>query len=322
MLPRGTAFYAPAGLLIGAAGALSLTIMVADRALSQGSQEASKAATGAVKIKGECISPNGNGVCNQCQVRLEQEVEVAGGGGSVIGSCPTMAAGRYDISMAIPVKLVPKKTGSGPMGTYFQLSASFAVQAYNAKGYKAEVLPNTGQMSWSWWTPPGMIVDKTDLIEIGQDAAADIAFKLADARYYVPSHTQGPAYRDGEFFVGKGAVIRLTGIPALASSPNAAKVRDFDAKTLAKVVPGHTTKAEVEALLGEPWRDAGQGDEHNPAADVWEYRGRDPQGDYTLDLEFDGRGITTLIAKIPDKTRVGTARVAPAASSGTRQQNK
>jgi hypothetical protein len=78
------------------------------------------------------------------------------------------------------------------------------------------------------------------------------------------------------------------------------------AQALAQIVPGRTTKAQLEALLGAPWRVvqfndcgeamAGQGDE------TWEYRGRSPDGTFRLHVEFDGHGTVHLIAEIPDKS--------------------
>jgi outer membrane protein assembly factor BamE (lipoprotein component of BamABCDE complex) len=96
--------------------------------------------------------------------------------------------------------------------------------------------------------------------------------------------------------------------------PESQRIRDFSDRTLAKVVPGHTTKADVEVLLGKPWRDTEldaedvpQGD---PSVDVWEYRGRDSHGTYRVHIEFDKHDVTALIAKIPDKTARAVARVA------------
>jgi len=81
---------------------------------------------------------------------------------------------------------------------------------------------------------------------------------------------------------------------------------DYSAATLYEVVPGRTTKAEVEALLGKPWRDTnllkGYAD-----ADVWEYRGHAASGGYRVHIEFNRQNVVTLIAKIPDKTGVGVS---------------
>jgi outer membrane protein assembly factor BamE (lipoprotein component of BamABCDE complex) len=88
------------------------------------------------------------------------------------------------------------------------------------------------------------------------------------------------------------------------------RARDFSAATLAKVTPGETTKTQIEALLGQPWRTTFSDDADEPGPVVWEYRGQDSNGTYRVHIEFDSHDITTLIAKIPDSTGEGPARVA------------
>lgn len=88
------------------------------------------------------------------------------------------------------------------------------------------------------------------------------------------------------------------------------RARDFSAATLAKVTPGQTTKAQIEALLGEPWRTSFADDSDEPGPVVWEYRGKDAKGTYRVHIEFDNHDITTLIAEIPDSTGEAPARVA------------
>jgi outer membrane protein assembly factor BamE (lipoprotein component of BamABCDE complex) len=86
--------------------------------------------------------------------------------------------------------------------------------------------------------------------------------------------------------------------------------RDFSAATLEKVTPGQTTKTQIEALLGQPWRTTFADDADEPGPVVWEYRGKDSNGSYRVHIEFDSHDITTLIAKIPDSTGEAPARVA------------
>ncbi|MFZ3238430.1 MAG: hypothetical protein WA417_15590 [Stellaceae bacterium] len=86
--------------------------------------------------------------------------------------------------------------------------------------------------------------------------------------------------------------------------------REFSAATLAKVTPGKTTQAQVERLLGKPWRTIFADDADEPGPVVWEYHGRDVSGAYLVHVEFDSHDITTLIAKIPDQTEEAPARVA------------
>ena len=93
-------------------------------------------------------------------------------------------------------------------------------------------------------------------------------------------------------------------------TPDPGTARDFSAATLAEVNPGETTKTQVEALFGEPWRTTFSDDADEPGPVVWEYRGQDPDGTYRVHIEFDSHDVTTLIAKIPDKTGEAPARVA------------
>jgi hypothetical protein len=77
-------------------------------------------------------------------------------------------------------------------------------------------------------------------------------------------------------------------------------------QTLAQIVPGHSTKTELEALLGAPWRivqfdDCGQA-MAGQADEIWEYRGSSPDGAYRLHVEFDEHGVVHLIAEIPDNS--------------------
>jgi hypothetical protein len=86
-------------------------------------------------------------------------------------------------------------------------------------------------------------------------------------------------------------------------------------QALAQIVPGHSTKAELSALLGAPWRivqfdDCGQA-MAGQADETWEYRGSSPNGAYRLHVEFDEHGIVHLIAEIPDNSGAsGTIAVA------------
>jgi hypothetical protein len=92
---------------------------------------------------------------------------------------------------------------------------------------------------------------------------------------------------------GLGAATAYAGVPL---TPQA----------LAQIIPGHSTKAELTALLGAPWRivqfdDCGQA-MPGEADETWEYRGTSPDGSYRLHVEFNDRGIVRLIAEIPEKS--------------------
>jgi hypothetical protein len=111
------------------------------------------------------------------------------------------------------------------------------------------------------------------------------------------------------------------GIVAAASCwASAAVAGDSDplSPALAQIVPGHSTKADLRTLLGQPWRvvqfdDCGQA-MAGQADETWEYRGGSPDGAYRLHVEFDEQGVVHLIAEIPDKSgdKATPAVVAPA----------
>jgi hypothetical protein len=76
-------------------------------------------------------------------------------------------------------------------------------------------------------------------------------------------------------------------------------------QALAQIVPGHSTKAELRALLGAPWRivqfdDCGQA-MAGQADEIWEYRGTSADGADRLHVEFE-HGVVHLTAEIPDNS--------------------
>ena len=87
---------------------------------------------------------------------------------------------------------------------------------------------------------------------------------------------------------------------------------------IAKIVPGRSSRSDVQALLGAPWRivqfnDCGMAMD-DQADETWEYRGADPSGGYRLHVEFGDNGVVHLVAKIPDTMPGGKAidaRIAP-----------
>jgi len=154
-----------------------------------------------------------------------------------------------------------------------------------------------------------MTVDRTEVVEIPQRTAIDVTFTLTDPQYYWPAQAEGSAHRDGSLFIDRGTIIRLTRVPAQAAA-QPAQARDISTATLARIVPGRTTKGQVQTLLGKPWRDMLHGDEEHPANDVWDYRGQDASGSYLLHIEFDPHDLVTLVAKMPHKAGFGVATVA------------
>jgi outer membrane protein assembly factor BamE (lipoprotein component of BamABCDE complex) len=92
----------------------------------------------------------------------------------------------------------------------------------------------------------------------------------------------------------------------------------ISAATLAQLRPGTSTKAQVQALLGAPWRilqfnDCGMS-MPGQADETWDYRGRNAKGTYRVHIEFDDHDVASLVAKIPDRvtgTKGTRAKVAP-----------
>jgi outer membrane protein assembly factor BamE (lipoprotein component of BamABCDE complex) len=103
-----------------------------------------------------------------------------------------------------------------------------------------------------------------------------------------------------------------TAIPAPRSTDS------ISAAKLAQLKPGTSTKAEVQSLLGAPWRilqfnDCGMS-MPGQADETWDYRGRDAKGTYRVHIEFDDSDVARLVAKIPDHaagTKGTRAKTAP-----------
>jgi outer membrane protein assembly factor BamE (lipoprotein component of BamABCDE complex) len=116
---------------------------------------------------------------------------------------------------------------------------------------------------------------------------------------------------------GPGAYGRESGPPSSAAS----SVGSISEQKLAQVMPGMSTKAQVQALLGTPWRvvqfnDCGEAMDHQ-SDETWDYRGKDSHGTYRVHIEFDDHDVAHLVAKIPDQVAGGkgtAAKIAPAGS--------
>jgi hypothetical protein len=284
--------------LIGAA-ALGVPLVSA-----KGAQQATG---GPVILQGKCATADKSAACRSCVVGLARDLKQPAGDRALMGLCPNMAAGRYSLRIAVPVELVPAQ----PAPRFFgQLQESFGATSRDQDGRARGVLAETPAVTWSWFGPGSVMIYQTTSVTIDRDAGVDITFKLRNLRYFIPHRTQGPAHDDGELIVGKAELISLERLPApgSAGTVDPGAPREYSAEALAAVVPGRTTEKQVEALLGVPWRtDAGDEDEAIPES--WEYRGKDANGIYRVHIEFDARGTTTVIAKVPDETHSATATV-------------
>jgi hypothetical protein len=112
------------------------------------------------------------------------------------------------------------------------------------------------------------------------------------------------------------ALVLLPFVPNAAfSGTNSSSVTtQISTQVIAKIVPGRSAKANVKALLGEPWRivqfnDCGEAMDEQ-ADEIWEYRGSDANGPFRLHIEFSENAAVHLIAKIPDNSSGGKGTVA------------
>jgi hypothetical protein len=83
----------------------------------------------------------------------------------------------------------------------------------------------------------------------------------------------------------------------------------------ARLMPGVSTKAQVLALLGAPWRTVQYNDMEELENEIWEYRGMDSNGGYRIHIEFDHHDIVQIVGKIPDKTVDGKGTIVKSAPS-------
>jgi outer membrane protein assembly factor BamE (lipoprotein component of BamABCDE complex) len=276
-------------LLIGAT-ALGVPVAAA--------QNAPRATGRPLVLQGKCASGGKSAACTSCAVALAQEFKQPARDRALIGSCPKMAAGSYTLSITVPVQLLPAQPAKK---TFAQLEASLGATARDQSGRAGGALAETPAVTWSWFGPAGyVIIYQATPVTIDRAAGVDIAVKLRDLRYFVPHRTQGSAHRDGELVVAKAELISLERLPTPGQEVLGA-AQEFSAKTLAALVPGHITKKQVEALLGQPWR-TDEGDEDEDIPESWDYRGKDASGIYLVHIVFDNRGTATLIVKVPDKT--------------------
>ncbi len=121
----------------------------------------------------------------------------------------------------------------------------------------------------------------------------------------------------------------LCAFAAVAAQAQAASPTPSPAGTLTqqqigaldKIVPGQSTRADVAALLGEPWRvvqfnDCGEAMDGQDD-ETWEYRGADADGGFRLHVEFNEHGMVHLFAKIPDAAPGGAGTAAKVEPGGS-----
>jgi hypothetical protein len=120
------------------------------------------------------------------------------------------------------------------------------------------------------------------------------------------------------------AFCALTSITVQAASPTPSRAGGLTPQQLGaldKIVPGHSSKADIKALLGEPWRvvqfnDCGEAMDGQDD-ETWEYRGTDGEGGFRLHVEFNEHGMVHLFAKMPDKAAGGAGTAAKVEPGGS-----
>jgi hypothetical protein len=98
-------------------------------------------------------------------------------------------------------------------------------------------------------------------------------------------------------------------VPKLGIASPAAAISE---QKLGQLTPGVSIKAQVQALLGKPWRTVQYNDLDELEDEIWEYRGTDANGNYRIHIEFDHHDVVQIVAKIPDITAGGNGTSAKA----------
>jgi hypothetical protein len=71
-------------------------------------------------------------------------------------------------------------------------------------------------------------------------------------------------------------------------------------RRLARLIPGKSTKSQVLAVLGQPWRTVQYNDLDALEDEIWEYRVIEAGGSYRVHIEFDHHDVVKIVGKIPD----------------------
>ena len=110
------------------------------------------------------------------------------------------------------------------------------------------------------------------------------------------------------------AVLLLSAFAVASDTSGPAKYLSghLDMETVAKIKAGSSTSAEVEQLLGTPWRTTNYGD-CNPVdyQEFWEYVGKDSTGLFRLHIEFDEDHIVRIVARVPKNGPITVLAAAP-----------
>ena len=224
-----------------------------------------------------------------------------------------MAAGRYTLSITVPVQLLPAQPATK---TFAQLEASLGATSRDRSGRAGGTLAETPAVTWSWFGPAGyVLIYQTTPVTIDRDAGVDVAVKLRDLRYFIPHRTQGPAHDDGELVLAKAELMSLERLPR-RPRPSSGCRKSSAQKRLPRWSPAIPPRSRSRRCSGSPGAPTqATRTRRYPRAGI--IAGKTRSGIYLVHIEFDARGTTSLIVKVPDKTHTTTPTVAKApAGSG------
>lgn len=101
-----------------------------------------------------------------------------------------------------------------------------------------------------------------------------------------------------------------------APKPATTAAPEFSMEAVAKIKVGTTNSADVEQLLGKPYRMTNYGD-CNPIdyQEFWEYAVRNADGWSRIHIEFDENHVARLVTRVPPKGPIQVLAAAPKPSS-------
>jgi hypothetical protein len=104
----------------------------------------------------------------------------------------------------------------------------------------------------------------------------------------------------------------LCSVSAASDAAKSATPIVFNMEAVAKIQVGTTTAADVEQLLGKPYRMTNYGD-CSPIdyQEFWEYAVRNADGWFRIHIEFDEDHIARLITRVPSNGPIQVLAAAP-----------
>lgn len=80
----------------------------------------------------------------------------------------------------------------------------------------------------------------------------------------------------------------------------ASKLGMIDESKVASIKVGTTTRSQVQAMLGTPWKLVQFNDDAEAENEIWEYRSADATGQHVIHIEFDNKTqLVTVLHALP-----------------------